>query len=92
MPARDGTGPVGTGPVGRRLGPCSEFEYENSHPYGMGMAHRRGRRFGNWMPRWFWRENTPNEEIQILQNRQRWLKEQMDAVSREIDNLNKTPE
>lgn len=30
MPGRDGTGPYGTGPVGRRLGPCG----------GLGMVRR----------------------------------------------------
>ncbi len=96
MPARDGTGPYGTGPVGRGLGPCggNEQQFGDNQQFGMGRANRWGqRRFGNRHPRWGWRANTvsnaADSEIQNLQDRQNWLKDQLDAVPREIENRNK---
>ncbi len=96
MPARDGTGPYGTGPVGRGLGPCggNEQQFGDNQQFGMGRANRWGqRRFGNRHPRWGWRANTvsnaADSEIQNLQDRQNWLKDQLDAVTREIENRNK---
>jgi hypothetical protein len=77
MPARDGTGPYGSGPVGRGLGPCGENGQEpvNDQSFGMGMAHRRGQRFWKRQPRWGWRAYPPEEEMRVLQNQQNWLKE-----------------
>ncbi len=96
MPARDGTGPYGTGPVGRGLGPCSGNEQETAPQFGMGMAHRRGRRFGNHHPRWGWRANPAyrmeDSETLRLQNRQNWLKEQLDSITREIERRSKPAE
>ncbi len=94
MPARDGTGPYGTGPVGRGLGPCggSGQEPGNDQPFGMGMAHRRGRRFQNRQPCWGLRVYTPEEEVRLLQNRQNWLKEQLDSITREIERRSKPAE
>lgn len=96
MPARDGTGPYGNGPVGRGLGPCggNEQELGNNQQFGMGMANRWGqRRFGNRHPRRGRRANTEysaaDSEILDLQDRQNWLKDQLDAVTREIENRNK---
>jgi hypothetical protein len=95
MPARDGAGPYGTGPVGRGLGPCggSGQEPGNDQPFGMGMAHRWGRRFGNRHPRWGWRADpayrAEDSETLWLQNRQNWLKEQLDAVTSELENRKK---
>lgn len=90
MPARDGTGPYGTGPVGRGLGPCGGIDQEPIYgqPYGMGMAYRRGRRFSNWQPGWGWRAMPAVDEKQALQARQSWLKEQLDAITRRIEELN----
>lgn len=100
MPARDGTGPFGTGPVGRGLGPCrgnvQGFGYDQQ--FGMGMANRWGqRRFGNRPPRWGWgasaadnaADYAADSEIQYLQNQQNWLKDQLDAVTREIEERTK---
>lgn len=98
MPARDGTGPYGTGPVGRRFGPCGENVQEPAYnqPFGLGMAHRRGWRCGNRQPGRGWKGNTTynsvDSEIQNLHNRENWLKDQLDAVSRQIESLGKTPE
>lgn len=91
MPARDGTGPYGTGPVGRGFGPCggNGQEFVNDQPFGMGMAHRRGRRFWNRQPHRGLEANTPEEEMSLLQNRQTWLKEQLDAVTSAIEHRSK---
>jgi hypothetical protein len=90
MPARNGTGPFGTGPVGRRFGPCQGNEQETVYgqPFGMGMAHRRGRRFDNQPPRW--ETLTSIDEKQVLQNRQNWLQEQLAIISRRIEEISKT--
>jgi hypothetical protein len=94
MPARDGTGPYGTGPTGRGFGPCGGNEQEFDQQFGMGLAHRRGQRFGNRHPRRGWRAGSTyraeDGETLRLQNRQNWLKEQLDAVTRELDQRNKT--
>jgi hypothetical protein len=50
MPARDGTGPFGTGSVGCGLGPCSGHEQERIEDRPPGMANRRGRGFYNHYP------------------------------------------
>lgn len=97
MPARDGTGPFGTGPVGRGFGPCggNEQEFGDNQQFGMGMANRWGqRRFGNRHPRWGRRANTAyhdaDSEIQSLQNQQSWLQEQLAMISRRIEEISKT--
>ena len=41
MPNMNGTGPYGTGPVGRRLGPCSGNTNSNFQP-GMGRGTEMG--------------------------------------------------
>ena len=91
MPARDGTGPYGTGPIGRGFGSCGRGEQAagNDQPFGMGRAHHRGRRFQNRQPHTGWRASTPEEEMRLLQNRQTWLREQLDAVTSEIENRSK---
>ena len=44
MPARDGTGPQGQGPMtGRGAGPCNTGSRPISRtPHGRGLGHRRG--------------------------------------------------
>lgn len=43
MPYQDGKGPEGTGPTGRRMGPCGDGEAQNNtFTYGYGRG-RRGR-------------------------------------------------
>jgi len=62
MPFGDGTGPYGTGPVGRRLGPC-----------GAGIRGWFGRRFG-----WFWRIGlTKEEEKAILEAQKRAIEQRL---------------
>jgi hypothetical protein len=35
---------------------------------------------------------TPEEEVRLLQNRQNWLKEQLDSITREIERRSKPAE
>ncbi len=64
MPFRDGTGPLGTGPIGRRLGPCGGYgrgyyyeapyaaygysRYGFGRGYGAGFGRGYGRGYGRW--------------------------------------------
>ncbi len=93
MPARDGTGPFGNGPIGRGLGPCGEGWQGNDQPFGLGLSNRRGRRFGNFSQRrgWWGNPNVPatDSQIQSLQNQQNWLKERLEIVTRKIEDLGK---
>ncbi len=62
MPFGDGTGPYGTGPVGRRLGPC-----------GAGIRGWFGRRFG-----WFWNRGlTKEEEKAMLEAQKRAIEQRL---------------
>lgn len=92
MPARDGTGPYGTGPAGHGFGPCGGSETTYDQQFGMGRAHRWGRRFGNrqgWGRRVNPAYHAADSEIQSLQNRLHWLKEQLDSVTRELEERSK---
>lgn len=86
MPGMDKTGPLGTGLVGRGMGPC-----------GGGLASQRG--FGRGMGKGFQRGgglgwcSTPTisveEEKAILEQRKSWLKTQAEAVEKQLENLSK---
>ncbi len=51
MPLRDGTGPTGNGPTGRRLGPCGNGS-NNPLPGGFGQARGMGRGRGSMGRGW----------------------------------------
>ncbi len=72
MPGRDGTGPLGTGPNGRGLGPCG-----GGSPMGRGRRGFFGRGAG------FWRTAYPADlETQrwTLEDQKSWLERQLDAI------------
>ena len=76
MPARDGTGPNGTGPYGRGLGPC-----------GSGQAARgRGRGFFGARPGWGFRQGEipTADEKEILEQRKNWLQTQLDTINQTL--------
>ncbi|NLI08667.1 MAG: DUF5320 domain-containing protein [Thermotogaceae bacterium] len=89
MPGMDKTGPFGTGPMGRGMGPC-----------GGGLASQRGR--GRGMGRGFRHGGgcggrpTPvvsaEEEKTLLEEQRDWLKTQVEAVEKQLENLNKPEE
>ncbi len=119
MPAGDGTGPMGQGPMtGRGAGYCTGFDapgYANPLPgrgFGMGWGRGygrgggRGRGFGrgwrrNWGygPAWgppapwaydygpYAAPPTPAQETEALRAQAEWLKEQLDAITTRIEEL-----
>jgi len=103
MPRGDRTGPFGAGPMtGRRFGYCAGFNvpgYTNpiDHPnYGWGFrGGGRGWRHGYYapgMPGWGWNEFQPITEEQELENLKNYasqLKNQLDAIQKRIDELEK---
>jgi hypothetical protein len=120
MPAGDGTGPMGMGPMtGRGAGYCGGHDvpgYANPMPgrgFGMGWSRGRGRGRRHWyhatgMPGWMrfgyapawgappaWgtpygphaAPPTPEQETESLKAQAEWLKEQLDAISQRITEL-----
>ena len=86
MPGMNKTGPFGTGPVGRGMGPCGGgFASQRSGGWGMGRGFRRGSGPG--------RCSTPTisteEEKALLDQRKSWLKTQVEAVEKQLENLSK---
>jgi len=125
MPAGDGTGPRGMGPMtGRGAGYCAGFDAPGwSNPMGgrgMGMGWAggaawggRGGRGGGWRHRnWYYATGLPGwvrfgygpawgaplggpgapaptreQETEFLRQQAEWLKEQLDAVAKRIEEL-----
>jgi len=115
MPAGDGTGPRGMGPMtGRAAGYCAGYSvpgYANPIPgRGLGMGWGRGRGWRNWgyaavqpgrgrfgyAPAWgappapygpYAVQPTAEQEAEYLKAQAEWLKEQLDAVSERIAEL-----
>lgn len=76
MPGRDQTGPTGTGPNGRGLGPCRN-EDANSSFFGFGRRGGRGRRGGGGRGmRGFWR----SESKESLQAEESFLKKRLSEI------------
>lgn len=77
MPNMDGSGPMGTGPLGRGLGPC-----------GSGQAGwDRGRGFRRGGGRWDWAPFSADQESAFLEQRKSWLKRQLEAISQRQQTL-----
>ena len=80
MPAFDGTGPLGQGPLtGRGLGPC-----------GAGMAWRRGwgRGLGRYYFGWRWPQ-TKEDQKKALADYKKSLEEELEEVKKEEAELSK---
>jgi hypothetical protein len=91
MPRMNGTGPLGTGPIGRRMGPCSGqgFEDMNQMQSGMGMGRRRGR--GRGWGGFF--QPYPVSEAQdktFLEQRKSWLQSQIEWINKILSGGDKT--
>ena len=85
MPGFDGSGPLGTGPIGRGMGPCGGgYAYR-----GRGRGFARGFGFGMG-----WGVNamllTEEEEKQALEQQKNWLETQLGAVSERLQGFDKT--
>lgn len=89
MPGMDKTGPFGTGPVGRGMGPCGGgLAAQRGHGRGMERGFRHSSGFG-------WRSTrilTADDEKILLQERKKWLQTQIEAVDQQLENLDKPEE
>lgn len=85
MPGYDGTGPQGTGPVGRGLGPCGQGgAYPRRGFFGFRRGWRGpGRGFG-WSSQY-----SPGDERTDLDAEKSWLTQQLDAINQRLNELNK---
>ena len=114
MPAGDGTGPRGMGPMtGRRAGYCAGYAapgYANSMPgrgFGMGRGWRH-RFYATGLPGWarygyapawgappaaaygpYGAPPTREQETEFLKSQAEMLKEELDAISQRIAELEK---
>lgn len=87
MPGLDGTGPFGTGPVGRGLGPCSGG-YTGRFFRNWGRGFRQGGRFGwNSMV-----QLSPEEEINLLEQEKSCLERQIEALNKRLLNIRQSDE
>ena len=89
MPRMDKTGPFGTGPIGRGMGPCGGgLASQRGNGRGMGRGFPRGGDFGG--------RSTPlvsaDEEKTLLEERKNWLKAQVEAIEKQLESLNKPEE
>lgn len=92
MPGRNGTGPMGTGPMtGRALGPCAgggawKYGAGLGLGLGLGLACRRGfcRGLGYGL---FQNQTSPETRKQLLQQRKDALKDRLEAVERQLEDL-----
>lgn len=91
MPGRNGTGPMGAGPMtGRGLGNCTGNQPGNfPRNYGRGLGCRRGsgRGFGlGWFGGgWFNNRNTKD----TLQEQKKMLQDELDLINRDLEELDK---
>lgn len=79
MPGMDGTGPFGSGPNGRGMGPCGGGS--DWLGYGRGRGNRRGRGFG-----WGFAQQPVNPEIEksALAQRKAWLESQLNVINEQL--------
>jgi len=82
MPYMDGTGPFGTGPIGRGLGPCGRGS-RGRFFRGWGMGLQQGAGFG-WSRTYTF---PPNEEIYRLEQEKNWLEKQIDTLNKRLSSL-----
>ncbi len=99
MPRMDGTGPMGTGPIGWGMGPCNAGRRGFFSPrFGRGF---RGAGGGWYRPRWGWRAwaggpgvapygagpATPADEVSALKQEAAYLQEELAAVQKRLAEL-----
>lgn len=101
MPRGNRTGPIGLGPMtGRRAGYCAGYDapgYANPAPR-LGMAHglgggghgRRNMFYATGLPRWArwgYTPPAPQQKAEALKEQAGWLKDQLDAINKRIEEL-----
>jgi Family of unknown function (DUF5320) len=98
MPGRDRTGPMCAGPgTGRGMGYCSGYNWSGFANQGTGFrgwsGFGRGGGGRGWRHRFFatgvpgWAATTPEQETADLYTRADWLKGQLDAIQKRIEEL-----
>jgi len=94
MPGRDRTGPQGAGPgTGRGMGYCTGYNrpgFANPGPgfhseFGSGGRGWRHRFYATGIPGWV--APTPEQETADLKAQAEWLKGQLDAIQKRIEEI-----
>lgn len=85
MPRFDRTGPLGTGPIGRGLGPCGGGQAAG---WGRGRGFRQGGGRG-WGFGWTSAPYSVTDEKQTLEQQKGWLEEQIAAITQRLNSLGK---
>lgn len=93
MPRFDGTGPTGTGPNGRGMGPCGGG-YAGSYAGGFaGRVGGRGRGRGFFRGGFGWgmgQIDAPQPDIKTAMiQRKTWLENQLAVVSQQLQDMEK---
>lgn len=78
MPGFDGMGPLGTGPIGRGLGPCGR---------GMTAGWGRGFRRGGWFSAGYGQYPLPVDEKAFLEQKKSWLESQLEGIEKQLQGL-----
>jgi len=98
MPGGDRTGPLGAGPrTGRSMGYCSSYERPGfANPasgFRSGFGFGRGGMGRGWRHRFYatgvpgWVTPTPEQETADLRVQADWLKGQLDAIQKRIEEI-----
>jgi hypothetical protein len=96
MPGRDRTGPMSAGPrTGRGMGYCGSTTANPVFGVGRGLGFRRGRggMGRGWRHRFYatgvpaWIAPAPESEVADLKAQADWLKGQLDAIQKRIEQL-----
>jgi hypothetical protein len=87
MPYQDNTGPFGTGPVGKGMGPCGENIDRRDAPRwgGRGIHQRRRIVMSNVS-----HPVSSEQEAALLEERQIWLQNRLDFVTHHLEELRKS--
>jgi hypothetical protein len=90
MPGRDGTGPMGAGPMtGRGFGICTganAVKYGAGFGMGLGLARRRGfgRGFGRGFPV---NEISSETQKELLQAQKEILQKRLEVIDKQLEDL-----
>jgi hypothetical protein len=80
MPKRDGTGPLGKGPMtGRGLGSCNNGDAQKSGA-GLGMGRSRGMGLMN-------KQDSSKTEKELLNEQKAVLQKQLEDIDKQLENL-----
>ena len=89
MPGRDGTGPIGVGPMsGRGLGVCSAGAPGYGEGRGLGFGRRGGRGYGRGFGGYLSSDRDDSmTRKEALSEQKKLLKDRLDFVNRQLDDL-----